>query len=477
MSNGIVWSIAGSDSGGGAGIQADLRTMHDFGVHPCTAITALTAQNSLGVTSIEFCSKKVFQDQLNALNDDLPASVIKIGMVGNSELIEVLDDFLAGYRGFVVCDPVMIATTGAQLLEKNAQKHLIERIVPYSHLITPNLHEAGLLTGKKVNSLESMAECAEAIWQLTGRAVLLKGGHGFNGLSHDYFYDENNRCWFSNLRLDNRNTHGTGCTLSSAIASCLSLGYSLLDAIVLARMYVHKGIRLGKQFGRGAGPVGHCGFPDSQIDLPVVNSYPVSELNSKKFPRFDPKNGIYALIKDHQELKQLLSSGIETFQLRIKDRPIDEVKSEAAKSAAIAREAGVQLFINDYWELAIETQAHGVHLGQEDLSNVDFDKLRTSGLQLGISTHNFYEIAIAHQYRPSYIAVGPIYETKTKVVKEPPKGEKMLAAVCKMLDYPVVAIGGITPDKFDLLKSCGVAAIAMSSSLKGSQNESFSFSK
>lgn len=479
MSNGIVWSIAGSDSGGGAGIQADLRTMHDFGVHPCTAITALTAQNSLGVTSIEFCSRKVFQDQLNALNEDLPASVIKIGMIGNRDLIEILADFLAEYRGIVVCDPVMVSTTGARLLEKNAEKDFIERILPYAHLLTPNWHEAALLAGRKVDSLESMAECAETIWQLTGNAILLKGGHGLNGLSHDYLYDKSHQCWFSNLRLENRNTHGTGCTLSSAIASCLALGYSLHDAIVLARMYVHKGIRLGKPFGRGAGPVGHYGFPDSQIDLPVASSYPVNELNSQKFSRFDPGKGIYALIKNHQELQRLLPSGIDIFQLRIKDRPIDEVRSEVAKSVAIAKKAGVQLFINDYWELAIEFHAHGVHLGQEDLSNADVDQLRSKGLQLGISTHNFYEIAIAHQYRPSYIAVGPIYETRTKVVKEPPKGEKMLASVCRMLDYPVVAIGGITLDNLDLLKSCGVAAIALSSALahKDKAHEPFSFSR
>lgn len=459
----IVWSIAGSDSGGGAGIQADLHTMQDFGVHGCTAITALTAQNSLGVKAIDYCSKEVFKAQLDALQEDLPAAVIKLGMLGHSDIIEVLADFLKNYRGFVVCDPVFLTTTRAKLMENSAKSHYIEKILPFADLITPNLAEASVLTGKEIASLESIVEGAKQIAAMTGKAVLIKGGHGTNQFSHDYFLDQDRSYWITHQRLMNCNTHGTGCTLSSAIASCLACGYTLHDAIILARMYVHKGIRLGQPLGKGPGPVGHHGFPNDQADLPVVSATPLATLASTPFPQFDPKNGIYALIKNCSEMKHLLTLGISTFQLRIKDLPLSEIQNEIIAAIPLARNAGAQLFVNDYWEMAIAHHADGVHLGQEDLADADIEAIRSKGLQLGISTHNLHEIAIAHQYKPSYIGFGPIYPTKTKVVKEPPKGEEALATACRLLNYPVIAIGGISPDQLQPLQACGAAAIAMSS--------------
>lgn len=460
MSPPIVWSIAGSDSGGGAGIQADLRTMHDFGVHPCTAITALTAQNSLGVTAIEYCSRKVFKAQLDALNDDLPAAVIKLGMLGNSDVIETVADFLQSYEGYVVCDPVFISTSRSRLIEKDAENFFIERILPWVDLITPNFPEAAVLAGREMHSLESMAEAAKAITERTGKAVLLKGGHGIHQRCHDYYHEAGHSYWISHDRINNHNTHGTGCTLSSAIASCIALGYPLKDAIVLARMYVHQGIRHGRQVGKGAGPVGHYGFPNDRADMPMISDSSLAEFHSAPFPCFDPKNGMYALVRNSQELEQLLPQGISTIQLRMKDQPLEAVRREIASSLKLTRKAGAQLILNDYWQLAIEYGVDGVHLGQEDLQEADFAALRKSGLKVGISTHNFHEIAIAHRYRPSYIGFGPIYETKTKSVKEPPKGEKALTEACKLSDYPVVAIGGIMPDQFGTLMQCGAAAIA-----------------
>lgn len=252
-----VLTIAGSDSSGGAGIQADLKTMAMHGVYGMSAVTALTAQNTLGVRDILEISPEFLREQLDAVFEDIVPDAVKIGMVASPDLIDVIAERLYGYgAGKIVVDPVMVATSGASLISEEALERLKDRLLPEADLITPNLLEAEKLAGVKISSPEDMAAAAEAIGRRYGCAVLVKGGHGA-GEADDFLWQEKGHEWLRAARISNPNTHGTGCTLSSAIASNLALGDSVSEASIKAKQYLTGAIRAGLDLGKGAGPLMH----------------------------------------------------------------------------------------------------------------------------------------------------------------------------------------------------------------------------
>ena len=251
-------TIAGSDCSGGAGIQADIKTMTMNGVYAMSAITALTAQNTTGVKSIMEVTPQFLKEQLDMIFEDICPDAVKIGMVANAELIEVIAERLAFYNAKnIVVDPVMIATSGASLSTDSAVKTLCEKLFPMAAVITPNIPEAGMLTGKKITSPEEMEEAAEQIFEKYGCAVLLKGGHSIND-ANDLLFTENKAEWIKGKRIDNPNTHGTGCTLSSAIAANLAKGYSLEKSVENAKEYISKALSAMLDLGRGSGPLNHA---------------------------------------------------------------------------------------------------------------------------------------------------------------------------------------------------------------------------
>ena len=253
-----VLTIAGSDSSGGAGIQADIKTITAHKLYAMSAITALTAQNTMGVKSILESTPEFLADQLDCIFQDIVPDAVKIGMVSNADLIEVIAEKLKQYHAEkIVVDPVMIATSGSRLLTDGAQKALIEKLLPLAAVITPNLKEAECLSGIEMNQKEDMVRAAEQISKGICGAVLVKGGH-LDDSADDLLYEKGRAIWIRGNRVENPNTHGTGCTLSSAIASNLAIGYTMEESVRNAKVYLTGALKDGLDLGHGSGPLNHC---------------------------------------------------------------------------------------------------------------------------------------------------------------------------------------------------------------------------
>ncbi|WP_136799323.1 bifunctional hydroxymethylpyrimidine kinase/phosphomethylpyrimidine kinase [Desulfosediminicola ganghwensis] len=253
-------TIAGSDSGGGAGIQADLKTFSACGCYGMSAITALTAQNTLGVTDIYPVATPFLEAQLRAVLDDIGVDAIKIGMLHSTEVIECVAAILKEYKCMkVVLDPVMVATSGHKLIEDDAIAALKEVLFPAVQLITPNIPEAQLISGKSINGAESLESVARELAERHDLAVLLKAGHLTDEYLEDVLVDGDVESRYRQKRLETKNTHGTGCTLSSAIASFWGRGFELAEAVNRAEGYLHGAITKGAEYslGQGHGPVHH----------------------------------------------------------------------------------------------------------------------------------------------------------------------------------------------------------------------------
>ncbi|MBQ1463181.1 MAG: bifunctional hydroxymethylpyrimidine kinase/phosphomethylpyrimidine kinase [Ruminococcus sp.] len=250
-------TIAGSDSGGGAGIQADIKTMLANGVFATSAITALTAQNTLGVTGIMNASPEFLAQQLDCVFTDIFPDAVKIGMVSSPELISVIAEKLRQYSpANIVLDPVMVATSGSKLIADEAVNALKTQLIPLASLITPNIPEAQVLTGMDIKSPEDMEKAAKMIFDTFGCNVLIKGGHQLND-ANDLLCDGGTMVWFNGVRIDNPNTHGTGCTLSSAIASNLAKGFDMEQSITRAKSYISGALAAMLDLGSGSGPMNH----------------------------------------------------------------------------------------------------------------------------------------------------------------------------------------------------------------------------
>ena len=250
-------TIAGSDCSGGAGIQADIKTMTMNGGYAMSAVTALTAQNTTGVTGIQESSPEFLEMQLDAVFEDIYPDAVKIGMVASGELIRAIADRLRHYdAGNVVIDPVMVSTSGSALMRTDAVNTLVEELLPLATLVTPNIPEAEVLSGRTISTKEDMIEAAKQIGDENHCAVLLKGGHSVND-ANDLLYAEGRLTWFQGKRIDNPNTHGTGCTLSSAIASNLAKGFSLEDSVERAKSYISEALGAMLDLGKGSGPMQH----------------------------------------------------------------------------------------------------------------------------------------------------------------------------------------------------------------------------
>ena len=250
-------TIAGSDSSGGAGIQADIKTMTMNGVFAMSAITALTAQNTTGVTGIFETSPEFLKMQLDAVFTDIFPDAVKIGMVSSSALIEVIAERLAFYQAKnIVVDPVMVATSGSKLISDDAISVLKEKLFPLAAVLTPNIPEAEVISGMEIRGESDMIEAAKQISEKYHCAVLCKGGHQLND-ANDLLYRDGEYQWFRGRRIDNPNTHGTGCTLSSAIASNLAKGYDLDVSVKGAKDYISGALSALLDLGAGSGPMNH----------------------------------------------------------------------------------------------------------------------------------------------------------------------------------------------------------------------------
>jgi hydroxymethylpyrimidine/phosphomethylpyrimidine kinase len=253
-----VLSIAGSDCSGGAGIQADLKTITAHKMYGMSVITALTAQNTTGVSGIYDVNPEFVAKQLDMVFTDIFPDAVKIGMVSNHEIIEIIADKLLEHKAKrVVLDPVMLATSGSRLLSGDALQSLITKLLPLAEVITPNIPEAEALCGFPITDKADMQRAAKQIAMFYSGSILIKGGH-LSGHSDDLLYSKGEYQWFHQERIENPNTHGTGCTLSSALACNLAAGKEIIEAVARAKAYITGALHAGLKLGYGNGPINHC---------------------------------------------------------------------------------------------------------------------------------------------------------------------------------------------------------------------------
>ena len=251
-----VLIIAGSDSGGGAGIQADIKTTSYFKGYAMTAVTAITAQNTVGVQSIYPLPKQIVIDQINSINNDLSPDIIKIGMLADLEIIKYISMNLSNYK--IVLDPVMVATSGDVLVSDEVITSIKNNLISKSFLITPNIYEAEILSEMKINNVEDQIECGIKLLKLGCKNVLIKGGHGnSNNINDVLITSDGDEHIFESNKIKSTNTHGTGCSLASAIATNIALGNNIKESIKLSIDYVQSGIKNAPDFGSGNGPIRH----------------------------------------------------------------------------------------------------------------------------------------------------------------------------------------------------------------------------
>lgn len=329
-----------------------------------------------------------------------------------------------------------------------------------------NLCEAEKILQRNLKTYQDIKEGAEEILTSGIKSVLITDSHfNDNDFSHDYWASGKTAFWLSNKRFLDKNFQEKNAALHSVIKRCLALGYEIKDAIVIAKMYVNRAIRKSITMKADSEIILDSNWPEEEIDLPYLTSHPITE-SITRFQLIDRKQlGLYPIIDSSNWLTTLLPLDIKTVQLRIKNKQGFELENEIKLSIALAKKYHANLFINDYWEMAIRYGAYGVHLGQKDLDTANIAAIRQARLRLGISTHCYYEVAHAHAFKPSYIACGPIFETTSKVMSFPAQGISQLKCWRRTLNYPLVAIGGIDIEKLPDVLATNVDGIAMISAI------------
>ena len=467
----IVWSIAGSDSGAGAGLQADLRAFDAFGLHGCTAVAAITAQNSVGVERVEPVATDLLDAQLAALAADMPPSAIKTGLLGSVENVRCVAAWIDRLRRdravALVIDPVWRATTGADLAGGALREALMRELLPRATVITPNRAEAAWLLGWEAATMSASATvelAAAALRALGPAAAVITGGDAGGQRSLDWIDTPQAKGWLALPRVETPHHHGSGCVFAASMAAALALDFCTADAAVIAKMSAMQALRSALPAGHGAGAVRpRRGFGLDAESMPSLHaSAAVADDETRGFAALaEPRMGLYAVVDSAAWVERVLAAGVRTVQLRIKEAGSDHLAREVRRSVQAARSAQAQLFINDHWQLAIEHDAYGVHLGQEDLLTADMAALRRAGLRVGLSTHSYWEVCRARACKPSYIACGPIHATTTKSMPWRPQGAGNLAYWCRVLREPVVAIAGMDVARSHEAVRCGASGVAV----------------
>lgn len=451
-----VLLIGGLDPQGCAGIAADIATVDHHDCHPLPLITALTQQSSHGLTELGAVDAGSFMAQYRNCAADFDIRAIKIGLIPNLDIARCIRQILMAQDVPVVLDPVLASSSGGVSVPADVQHYLLSELLTQVSLLTPNQPELGELTGETVAE-----QGADRLIKQGLNACLVKGGHRESDWASDYFVSAQTAFYCYGDRLS-AEVRGTGCVLASGIASHLARGEDLRDAVVLARAYVFRGIRLSAQ----AGPyrvMAHSRDALGLRDLPRL-CYRSAQVGQRyAFPDCPARLGIYPVVDSSDWVGKLVDLDIETIQLRLKDKHENEIRRQIGEAVDCLAGRAVSFFVNDHWQLAIEQGAYGVHLGQEDLHDANLAAIADAGLRLGVSTHSWWELARALAVNPSYIALGPIFETDSKRMPFSPQGVERLREWVRLLDghYPLVAIGGIDLQRTRTLKRTGVGSVAM----------------
>ncbi len=454
-----VLLIGGLDPQGCAGIAADIATVQHHDCHALPLITAMTEQSSKGLTKLGAVSPAKLLAQFDNCRADFDIAAVKIGLIPNIDVAKAIKGILEqlGDDIPVVLDPVLASSSGGESVSAEVQSYLLRELLPLITLLTPNLPELAVLTATS----DSPEQGASELRRAGIKACLVKGGHNDSNFATDYFVFDEAEFYCYQQKLD-KQVRGTGCVMASSIAAHLASGQDIRDAVVLANAYVSRGIRLSETVGPYQ-VIAHSREAMQLADIPKLCYQPELIGKQFEFPACPPRLGIYPVVDNSDWIKKLVDEGIETIQLRVKDRDETETRQQIEDALSHLDGNPVSFFVNDHWELAIEAGAYGVHLGQEDLHDANLQTIAEAGLRLGISTHSYWELARALAVNPSYIALGPIYETTSKQMPFSPQGIERLQQWVDILSdrYPMVAIGGINHQRAQELKPTGVGSVAM----------------
>jgi len=481
----IVWSVSGHDPSGGAGIAADLRTLHAFGVEACALITANTIQNSDELLAINPISDNILEKQYQALVEDKTPDSLKLGMLATDEQVywiiekinqlKVINPFLT-----VIYDPVFAATSGGSKTE--VTKGALQQLFTHIDIITPNLPEAEKLTGIYLAAVDQIAK---KFVSFGINQVVIKGGHSDTDVCTDYGFqytpatEKADKYAISCNKVYTDYSHGSGCSFASALAALIAKGYLLRDALTITKAFMQQGLLANEgqiqyygAFAQTSFPCTASCYPHVELTQPL-SSYPTGQFNTLNICRDGRQGlGLYPVVDSLDWLEKLLPLSIEIIQLRIKNKSGKELDSIIEQAVALNKKfPETRLFINDHWQLAIKHKAYGIHLGQEDIFHADLAKIQQSGLRLGISTHGIYEFLLAQQLQPSYLAIGAIFPTSTKDMTGQIQGVDNLAHILNVATtIPVVAIGGINIERAEKVWQTGVDSIAVVTAITESEN-------
>jgi hydroxymethylpyrimidine kinase/phosphomethylpyrimidine kinase/thiamine-phosphate diphosphorylase len=477
MQASVIWTIGGLDPSTGAGISRDLAVFQNLDQQGYSLCTAVTAQNHLGVSRVQPVDADLLNEQLKALAALSTPAVIKISMLTADRQAEVLLPWLQRLKKlnpdlFVLYDPVLVAGAGGQL--SSLSRDAIIQLVSACDLLCPNYDEAKTLSAGSNDAIELIRELAT---QLDVPAILLKGGHSAGEEVEDLLWQKHKARPFSvrSMRLAVGKTHGTGCTFAAALSVFIAQHFELDDAVYLAKCYITAALELaGNIVQSPAVPewknLGLPGWPVQQsLSFSLGDEIFSSTPDEVGFPAVDnDKFHFYPVLDTLEWVEWALNHGVKTVQLRLKNiSDKASLRMQIRKAVALGRAHNAQLFINDYWQLAIEEGAYGVHLGQEDLITANIQAIANAGLRLGLSTHSLIEIERAMKVKPSYIALGHIFPTKTKDMPSQPQGLKKLRFYQQWIGdkYPTVAIGGISQSRAPGVLAQGVSCIAVVTAL------------
>ena len=497
----IIWTLSGSDCSGGAGIAADIKTGHALGVEVCHLITANTVQNSTKLVAVNPVDVAILQQQVDLLNEDKTPTVIKIGLLANTVQVTWLVGVLALFKAKncrlkVIYDPVGQASVGGKFSSLSVDD--LTPLLALVDVITPNSIEAQMLANTThVNS----NKLAQVIQSLGVNSVIIKGGHSLTPEASDSPYcfdyclhtltdedsskmsqDDTIEYGLFSPKVDTYYSHGGGCSFATALAAFIAHGHLVRDAFTLTKAFINQGLVANQKKQDHYGAFEQTMWPTQPQYFPAIST----RINKKhtERPAFKPlgikreidnpsaqKLGLYPVIDSLYWLERLLPLGLNIIQLRVKNKSGEELSKIIKQAVIMSKPYNTRLFINDYWQLAIEHGAYGVHIGQEDLQTTPLDIIHQAGLRLGISTHGCYEFLFAQQLKPSYLAIGAIYPTKTKNMTGQIQGVENLAHILKLAtDIPVVAIGGINHERAPEVLATSVDSIAVVTAITEADN-------
>lgn len=452
-----VLLLGGLDPSAGAGLLMDHQVIRNLGASVSAIPTCIAWQTHQNCWQIEETCLESMDRLWKEFENQGKFSVIKIGMLANVAQIKWLATKLEDFDGIVIFDPIMATSSQHKLADDSWLSALRDYLLSKVDILTPNHVELERLCAEATNSREQASATISQIYKLR---VLAKGGHlNTSGAKvFDYWYSEDFQGYISTTKISH-GARGTGCFLASAIAACISQGFDELDAVIFARSYLQLALKNSIKFGS------HYVLSPSSTLIDEL-AHVEKSMSERSFAEVD-RNLLrfYPVVDSYDWVERLISWGVKTIQLRIKELPENQLIEQLEKSIILARKHGIQLFINDYWRLAIELGAYGVHLGQEDLDEADLDAISNAGLRLGISTHSYSELAKALAINPSYLALGPIFHTTCKSMRFGPQGVDRLAEWVRLSAPPVVAIGGLKLEHAHFLKKYNIAGMALISDL------------